>query len=99
MSIDIHTESMIRVFESPKVFPGNPSPQTVRRWRNRGIRGIKLEVIMIGGVAWTSREACDRFLRAINAPQPTAPKLTVGQHKRSAASAMQALAGMGAASS
>lgn len=49
------------------------SPVTAWRWALRGVGGIKLESIKIGGTRYTSREACQRFLERLNgvAPQPT----------------------------
>lgn len=34
------------------------------RWRHRGVRGVRLETIRIGGKLLTSRQAVTRFLRA-----------------------------------
>ena len=36
---------------------------TIHRWRARGIRGHKLETILVGGVRYTSLEAVNRFLQ------------------------------------
>lgn len=56
------------------------NPATAWRWCLRGCRGIHLESMLIGGVRYTSREACDRFLAALNGsptPQPsTSPART-----------------------
>jgi hypothetical protein len=53
---------------------------TIWRWMQRGIRGIKLETILIGGQRMTTREAMRRFFAATTeaadgrAPSP-APSL------------------------
>ena len=38
-----------------------PDLSTIYRWAMRGIGGIKLETIKVGGVLCTSREALERF--------------------------------------
>jgi hypothetical protein len=40
---------------------------TMHRWRLRGIRGVRLETFMRGGVRYTSHEAIDRFFAATTA--------------------------------
>jgi hypothetical protein len=40
---------------------------TVHRWRLRGVRGVRLETIAIGGLRYTSREALERFITATTA--------------------------------
>ncbi len=60
---------------------------TVWRWRQRGVRGVRLETFMVGGRRFTTQEAHRRFVEAVTAaadgphlPEPTAsarPPLTV----------------------
>lgn len=47
---------------------GAPRPHraTVERWRQRGVRGVKLDSQLIGGRRFVSEAALDRFLEAIN---------------------------------
>jgi len=40
---------------------------TIWRWRQRGIRGIKLETFLIGGRRFTTTEAHRRFVEATTA--------------------------------
>ena len=44
--------------------PGKPNPSTLWRWHTRGVRGVKLETVVLGGRRWTSREAISRFAEA-----------------------------------
>jgi len=48
---------------------------TLHRWRHPGVRGIRLEVVRVGGRWMTSWQALDRFVTALNAgrPENTAP--------------------------
>jgi hypothetical protein len=43
------------------------SPSTVHRWRSRGVRGVRLEAVRIGGTWVTSLEAYERFCHAVTA--------------------------------
>jgi hypothetical protein len=51
---------------------------TLHRWRHPGVRGVRLEVVRVGGRWMTSWQALDRFVTALNAgptesPAPAAP--------------------------
>jgi Protein of unknown function (DUF1580) len=47
----------------------HPSPATLYRWALKGIRGVKLETVMMGGRRYTSDEAVDRFFARLSQPQ------------------------------
>jgi hypothetical protein len=61
-------------------------PSTLHRWATAGCRGVRLEIIQIGGTRCTSREALQRFFERLSGPDPAGP---VGSHagpvRRSAA--------------
>jgi hypothetical protein len=61
MAIDITTEGLITMPQAAAMLPGRPSLCSVWRWRTRGIRGRKLECVVIGGTPYTSIEALARF--------------------------------------
>ena len=61
MPIDINTESPLRLNEAAKSLPTRPHVSTLWRWNQKGVRGIKLETILIGGIRYTSEEALQRF--------------------------------------
>lgn len=42
---------------------------TLWRWCQRGLRGVRLEVIRLGGIRVTSEEALRRFFAILNQPQ------------------------------
>jgi len=50
----------------------HPSPATLYRWALKGVRGIKLETVMMGGRRYTSDEAVDRFFARLSRHQPAA---------------------------
>lgn len=72
MSIDIETERCISINEAPKHFPGRPNVSSIYRWFGKGIRGARLETIVVGGQRFTSIEAIQRFIRATTANSPGA---------------------------
>lgn len=52
------------------------APETAWRWALRGVRGVKLESYVLGGRRFTTREACERFLAALNGLAPLKPAVT-----------------------
>ncbi len=61
MAIDLRNDSLISLGEASARLPGRPSLCTIWRWRLRGVRGRKLESVVIGGTPYTSVEALERF--------------------------------------
>ena len=64
--IDISTETVIPLREAPRHLPARPNGKRVHisacyRWISRGVRGVHLESIKIGGSTYTSIEALQRF--------------------------------------
>jgi len=68
MSIDLATENLKTLSEAARTLPGGPvHVSTVHRWRLKGVRGIRLETILRGGVRFTTDEAINRFFAASTA--------------------------------
>src|SRR5690349_8762195 len=67
-------EELILLNDARKLFPQRPSKETLWRWAlGRGRLGQRLESTLIGGVnRYTSRQACDRFIAAVNAASEAA---------------------------
>jgi len=96
--IDIHTEYLLRVpTEAAKHIPGRPHVSTIWRWYRRGIRGIKLEIIRIGGRPYTSRQAIERFVERTTAAAeaPTVPCSSTRARARAISDAERDLARAG----
>ena len=47
---------------------------TLHRWALRGVRGVRLATVCIGGVRYTTPEALREFFSAISAQKPSAPQ-------------------------
>ena len=66
--IVVGEEQLIPLREVPRYLPPRPSGKRVHisacyRWISRGVRGVRLEAIRIGGTTYTSLEALQRFSR------------------------------------
>ena len=53
--------------QAAKTLPGRPHLSTLHRWRQRGVRGIKLQTALVGGRRYTTRAWLDEFIDAITA--------------------------------
>ncbi len=70
--IDLRCEQMRSLTQATKDVPGNPHVSTLIRWWRRGVRGIRLETIVVGGRRFTSLEAIQRFVARLSEPHSTA---------------------------
>ena len=96
MSIDINSEDLVRFGEAARQFPGGAiAIQTLHRWRLRGVRGARLETVLIGGSRFTSKQAIDRFVAAQNAGDSSAPAVSPSQRAKQSAAARRELESMG----
>lgn len=64
MAIQIDKEHLLTLSEACGRIPKKPHISSLHRWRLKGVRGIKLETCLIGGVRYTSTEAMQRFVEA-----------------------------------
>jgi hypothetical protein len=71
MPIDPFTETTFPLTDVPKHLPPRSGGKRVHvatpfRWASRGVRGIRLEVVRLGGRTYTSEEALLRFFQRIS---------------------------------
>lgn len=69
--IDLKTERVISFKDARRHLPRRrrgkrPSIETLYRWANPGLHGIKLETIQVGGTLCTSLEALQRFFEKLS---------------------------------
>lgn len=69
--IDTASETLVPVNEVPRLLPCRSTGKKIHisaiyRWAQRGIRGVRLDVVRIGGTSYTSREALQRFAEGIS---------------------------------
>lgn len=93
MSIDITTETLLPLSEAAKMLPGRPHVSTLHRWRLHGVKGVKLETLLLGGRRFVSSASIARFAAATTAAadgQPP-PARTPKQRERAIAAAEREL--------
>ncbi len=87
MAIDIHTENVAPLSRAarwvPPVRDRHVHPATLWRWAHRGLRGIRLEVVKVGGSTCTSKEALARFFARLSGDleEPTGPVHRIDGHR------------------
>ena len=69
--INLLNEQVVSLSEATRHLPRRragrkPAVQTLYRWGSTGCRGIRLEVIQVGGTLCTSLEALQRFCDALS---------------------------------
>jgi hypothetical protein len=72
--IDIESEQLRLLAKASVDVPGHPHVSTLMRWALRGVKGIKLETVVVGGRRFTSREAIQRFVSRLNSPTSVTKK-------------------------
>lgn len=48
-----------------------PHVSTIHRWASGGVRGVRLESVLVGGVRMTSLEAFQRFVNRLSGGEST----------------------------
>ena len=80
--IEITKEELLTLQKAARLLPRRRKGKqvhasTLYRWAAQGLKGVRLEVIKVGGTACTSREALQRFFQALTyaeqslRPEPT----------------------------
>jgi len=72
--IDISNEHLIPIRDVPRQLPPRSTGKRVHisavyRWIQHGVRGLRLETIKVGGTAYTSQEALQRFADGLSGQQ------------------------------
>ncbi len=70
--INLSSETLISIREAPRHLPKRPNGKRIHisacyRWISRGVRGVRLDSIKIGGSTYTSTEALQRFADRLSA--------------------------------
>jgi Protein of unknown function (DUF1580) len=67
--IDSALEHVFPIAETRDHVASHPSLASIYRWAFKGVRGVQLETILIGGRRYTSREAVARFIARLSEPR------------------------------
>jgi Protein of unknown function (DUF1580) len=60
-------EPPLSLAEAARLLPKRPNPATLWRWRKKGVRGVRLQTILIGGRRYVTRAALQQFIEAVTA--------------------------------
>ena len=85
MSINLRAETAKTLAAAARTVTGGPvHVSTMHRWRMKGVRGVRLETFLRGGIRYTTDEAIERFFAATTAAADgdPAPSLTSRQRER-----------------
>jgi hypothetical protein len=89
--IAIAREKMVTLRQGARLVPSRTGNSlnitTMHRWVQAGVRGVRLESLLVGGVRMTSVEAIQRFVDRLNAKPGEDPAPTVARdgHERAEA--------------
>ena len=88
--IDLASEQLVPLQQVPRLLPPRVTGKRVHlsavyRWAQRGVRGVRLEVVRVGGTTYTSREALQRFAAPPPSLVPVTPPDPVRQRQASEA--------------
>lgn len=64
--IDESREQLHLLVAIAEKIPGRPHITTLYRWYKHGLKGVKLETVLVGGRRYTSAEAVKRFVARLN---------------------------------
>ena len=64
--IDIEFEQLRLLSKASPDVPGHPHVSTLIRWALRGVKGVQLDTVVVGGRRFTSLEAIQRFVAQLN---------------------------------
>jgi hypothetical protein len=81
---DAWSKTHFSLLEAAKLLPRRPHISTLHRWRSRGVHGVKLATVKIGGRRMVEGGELDRFIEAVTAAadgQPL-PVRTAKQRER-----------------
>jgi len=87
MPIDTSSETLIRLIDARKYLPSTRAGKqlgkaVIFRWASRGCRGVVLESIRIGGGKFTSLQAIQRWLDALNSLEHEQPQSIKSENQR-----------------
>jgi hypothetical protein len=86
MAIDLQKSQLfLSLAAAARRLPNRPHPATLWRWHQKGVRGKKLETVMIGGKRFTTIEAIQDFCdRLTAAAAGEAPPMRTARQRRAA---------------
>jgi Protein of unknown function (DUF1580) len=66
-------DELFPINKAEKLFPSRPALATRWRWINKGVRGVKLSTIRVGGRVFVTEQMVRAFLAELNNPNRGSP--------------------------
>jgi hypothetical protein len=84
MAIDPSADPLISLSMAAKTLPKPPSPACLWRWHRKGVRGVRLETVVVGGRRYTTAAAWREFVEMVTAnttvaDRPESPRVRSDQ--------------------
>lgn len=67
MAIDPSRDKLVPLSQIARSLPKKPSPACLWRWHAKGVRGIRLETVVVGGRRYTTERSWSKFVQATTA--------------------------------
>lgn len=98
-NFDLFEEGLIPLADAAKFLPHRKGKavhfSTLYRWGQRGLDGVRLEVVQAGGTKCTSRAALSRFFQRLSGKEPTATARTPARRAKAVDRAERELSQVG----
>jgi len=75
-------EELVLLSRAGNTLPDRVHCSTPRRWASKGLRGVRLEVIDVGGRVYTSHQALARFFARLTVSRPGRQEQSSTQRER-----------------
>ncbi len=75
---------LLTLAQAAKSLPTRPNVATIWRWCSRGLRGVVLRTVKVGGRTFVSAGDLDEFLRTLNGQSKSMPSPSRATAKKEA---------------
>lgn len=84
-------EELLSLAQAARLIPSRPHVSTLWRWCGRGVRGVRLRTVIVGGRRYTTAAYVADFVAELSASPEAAPAVPAGRARQiSSASARAA---------
>ena len=66
MAIDLENDTLLSFAEATRRLPGRPHRSTLHRWRLRGVNGVRLGTIKVGGRRFIPLSQLNEFVASLS---------------------------------
>jgi hypothetical protein len=70
---ELFREELFTLAEAARRLPSQPHVCTLWRWSLRGVRGVRLKTVVVGGRRYTTASFLSSFVAQLSDPRPVIP--------------------------